>query len=280
MTAAAPARFVRRDASRGVHWLREAYARLSAQRLPWLLLLMLYYLLLGLVDLVPVVGGVVAPLLKPVFAVGFLAAAWTQERGGTPELKLLFRGFTANVPALLAIGVVFVGGAGLALLATALVDGGKTLDLLSGKLKPDEAAFATGEVQLAMLFAAVCATPVVLAIWFAPALVVFQGFGPVRALATSLRCCLANWRAVSVYGLMLFFYGGVVPGIVTGLVAMVAPRDLAFTVALLVLMPYFFLFVATLHISDYVSYRDLFHADEPADAAGAPPDAPPGDQAG
>jgi hypothetical protein len=70
---------------------------------------------------------------------------------------------------------------------------------------------------------------------------------------------------------MLFFYGGVVPGIVTGLIALVAPRDLAFTVALLTLMPYFFLFVATLHISDYVSYRDLFHADEsPADADAAP----------
>jgi hypothetical protein len=262
VTAVAPVPFARRDASRGVYWLREAYARLSAHRLPWLLLLMLYYLLLGLVDLVPLVGGIAAPLLKPVFAVGFLAAAWTQERGGAPELKLLFRGFSANVLVLLAIGVVFVGGVGLALLSTSLVDGGKTLDLLSGKLKPDEATFATGEVQLAMLFAAVCATPVVLAIWFAPALVVFQGCGPVRALATSLRCCLVNWRPVGVYGLMLFFYGGVVPGIVTGLIALVAPRDLAFTVALLLLMPYFFLFVATLHISDYVSYRDLFHADE------------------
>jgi len=268
VTAAPPAIFARRDASRGVYWLREAYSRLSAHRLPWLLLLMLYYLLLGLVDLVPLIGGIAAPLLKPVFAVGFLAAAWTQERGGAPELKLLFRGFSANVPALLAIGVVFVGGVGLALLSTSLVDGGKTLDLLSGKLKPDEAAFATGEVQLAMLFAAVCATPVVLAIWFAPALVVFQGCGPGRALATSLRCCLVNWRPVSVYGLMLFFYGGVVPGIVTGLIALVAPRDLAFTVALLALMPYFFLFVATLHISDYVSYRDLFHADESTHDAG------------
>jgi hypothetical protein len=27
-------------------------------------------------------------------------------------------------------------------------------------------------------------------------------------------------------------------------------------------MPYLFLFIATLHISDYVSYRDIFHADE------------------
>jgi hypothetical protein len=34
-------------------------------------------------------------------------------------------------------------------------------------------------------------------------------------------------------------------------------------------MPYIFLFIATLHISDYVSYRDIFHADDKA------PDEPP-----
>ena len=30
----------------------------------------------------------------------------------------------------------------------------------------------------------------------------------------------------------------------------------------LLVVPYLFAFVATLHISDYVSYRDVFHGDE------------------
>ena len=34
-------------------------------------------------------------------------------------------------------------------------------------------------------------------------------------------------------------------------------------VALFVVVPYLFTLVAALHISDYVSYRDLFHVDEP-----------------
>ena len=33
-------------------------------------------------------------------------------------------------------------------------------------------------------------------------------------------------------------------------------------VALFVVVPYLFAFVATLHISDYVSYREVFHSDE------------------
>jgi hypothetical protein len=42
---------------------------------------------------------------------------------------------------------------------------------------------------------------------------------------------------------------------------------------MLLLMPYLFLFIATLHISDFVSYRDIFHVDEPPATGdvGSPP---------
>jgi hypothetical protein len=254
--------FERLPALRGAKWLRDAYAMLSLARLPWLMLLLLYYLVLGIIDFIPYLGQLAAPILKPVFAVGFLAAAWSQERGGTPEPKQLFVGFRSNLWALLPLGLVLVLGITLAVLGTALVDDGKLLDALAGKIKVDDALLADQQVQLAMLFAAACALPVMLALWFAPALVVFQDCSAWLALRTSLVAAVANWRPISVYGLLVFFYGGVVPGIVTTLITLVAPASLAFAIALLVLLPYLFLFVATLHISDYVSYRDIFHRDE------------------
>jgi len=265
--------FTRHDAGRGALWLKDAYGMLSLHRVPWLMLLLLYYLVLGIVDLVPYIGQLTVPILKPVFAVGFLAAAWTQERGGTPELRLLFQGFRSNLRALLPLGVFLLVGITIAVLATALVDGGQLVDVLSGRAKLDENTLASGRVQFAMLFAAVCALPVLLAMWFAPALIVFQDCGAARALATSLRAALANWRPMAVYGLLLFFYGGVVPTVATLLISAVLPESIALVVALFVLMPYLFLFIATLHISDYVSYRDIFHVDEPPtpDGAGAGP---------
>ncbi len=117
----------------GAAWLRDAYRMVSGARLPWLLLLFLYYLVLGLIDLVPFVGQIAAPMLKPVFAVGFLAAAWSQERGGTPEPKQLFQGFRSNLWALIPLGAFLVIGITLAVLGTAMVDDGKLLDVLSGK---------------------------------------------------------------------------------------------------------------------------------------------------
>ncbi len=264
MSAVAPAAipFARRNAAHGALWLRRAFTMLWQHRIRWLLLLLTYYVIIVSIDLVPIVGAFVAPLLKPVFAVGFLAAAWSQERGVPPSLGQLFRGFRSDLRALLPLGAVFVAGMTAAVVATSFVDGGKLLEVLAGATRPDE-AFATGaEVQLAMLFGALCAVPVLLALWFAPALVVFQDCGAGRALATSLRAALANWRPIAVYGVLLFFYGGVLPGAVAAVIAALAPRDAASAMLVLLLLPYLALLIATLHISDYVSYRDVFHPDE------------------
>lgn len=270
--------FTRHDARHGALWLRDAYAMLSAYRGTWLLLLLVYYIVVGIVDVIPLIGQFGLPLLKPVFAVGFLAAAWNQERGQRPQVQHLFQGFRSNLWALLPIGAFLLVGVSLSILATSLVDDGKLLEVLSGRTRLDESVIASAEVQAAMLFAALLATPIVMALWFAPGLVVFHDCSAGVALVTSLRASLANWKPIAVYGLLVFAFGGLLPALVTGLIAAVVPQEFAMVVAVAFLMPYVFLFVATLHVSDYVSYRDVFHAGEQlAEGAGAPgPGAPAG----
>ena len=260
--------FARRDARNGIVWIKRAYTMFRAAPLRWLLLLFSYYLLIGLLEFGPLqaVGQFVAPLLKPVFAVGFLAAAWSQERGIAPRFEHLFRGFRSNLLALVPLGAVFLVGITLAVIATALVDDGRLMALMSGAEKPTEEALASGPVQLAMLFGAACAMPSLLALWFAPALVVFNDAGAVRALGTSLRAAIANWRPIGVYCLAVFVLGGVLP-IFALSIAHLFGDAVAGIVALFVVVPYLFTLVAALHISDYVSYRDLFHADEPPPGA-------------
>lgn len=274
MSEPAPAAipFARRNAAHGVMWLRQAFAMLWAHRMRWLLLLLTYYFLILAIDLVPYVGPFIAPLLKPVFAVGFLAAAWSQERGEAPAIRHLFAGFRANLRALLLLGLVFVIGMTVAIFATWLIDDGKLIAAMSGRTEIDEAFLADGDVETAMLFGALCALPVLLALWFAPALVVFQDCSAGRALATSLRAAMANGRPIAVYALLIFFYGGVLPALVAKIIAAMMPLEIAKSVVVTALLPYLALLVATLHISDYVSYRDLFHPDE----SPAPPDAPGG----
>jgi hypothetical protein len=276
--------FTRYEGRRGIEWLRESYRMFSQHRLGWISMLAGYYTALLVIDVVPIVGVLVAPMLKPVLSVGFLAAAWTQERGGRPAVRMLARGFGANLAALLPLGIIFVAGISIALAASALIDGGQLLEMLYGAAPAADAdptgaarsvqeTLATTRVQLAMLFGALCALPTILALWWAPALVVFQDAPLVAALSASLRAALANWRAALRYALGVFTLGAVVPTLVTTAIALVVPPPLNATIAALIVLPYLAFFVSTLHIADYVSYRDVFHAGEtlaPIAGGGAP----------
>jgi len=265
--------YMRLPARRGVVWLRQSYAMFAQHRLAWIGLLLAYYVLLLVVDALPWIGVFVAPMIKPVLSVGFLAAAWTQERGGKPAIGMVFRGFGANLRALLPLGIVFIVGISIALGATALIDGGQLLDLLYGAAPaadndPSAAArhvqqtLGSARVEWAILFGALCALPTLMALWWAPALVVFQDAGLATALRSSLRAAAANWRAAARYAIGVFVLGAIVPSLITALLALLVPPPLNATIAALVVLPYVAFFVATLHISDYVSYRDVFHPDE------------------
>ena len=78
----------------------------------------------------------------------------------------------------------------------------------------------------------------------------------------SLRAALANWRPVVRYALSVFVFGGLVPTLVGTVVALVVPAPAGRAIALGLMLPYELCFVATLHIADYVSYRNVFHSDE------------------
>lgn len=258
--------FTRHPARHGMLWLTQAWRMFNQHRLAWVVLLMAYYLIMLSTRAIPLVGPWAMTIIKPVLAVGLLAAAWNQERGKSPELRLILQGFRANLWALLPIGVFFVLGMTAAVFASSLVDGGKLIEFITSSTAASEAeiaaALADPQLQFGMLFSALLSLPVLVSTWWAPALIVFQDAGPGTALLTSLRAAFANWKPLVVYGLGVFFYGVILPGLAVSALALVLPPAFGQVVVLAALLPYLMFFAATLHISDYVSYRDVFHADE------------------
>lgn len=257
--------YTRYPARQGMVWLRSAYEMFSRQRAGWVLLVVGYFLVLFVLRAIPYIGPYAMTVLKPVFAVGLLAAAWNQERGGAPRAQHLFQGFRANLWALLMIGAFFVAGITLAVFASSLVDGGKLLELMAnGAQSEDELVTALSDprIELAMLFSVLLSLPIVVATWWAPALVVFQDASATAALAASVRAAIANWKALVVYALAVFLYAGVIPAVCIKLVALVVPPPVMQLLIIALLLPYSLFFAATLHVSDYVSYRDVFHAGE------------------
>ena len=261
--------FVRQPGPRGILWLRQAFRMFQAARGQWLSLLLAFYLLQLGVGLIPYAGPIAMMVLRPVFTVGFLAAAWTQERGGVPSIGHLGRGFRANLGALIPIGVFLLLGTLLAVLASIPFDGGALVEALKSAEPADE-ALPNAQIQLGMLASIVFALPVVAAAWFAPGLVVFNNCGAARALATSLKAVLTNWKPLGVYALVVALYGAVFPAIGIALIAAVLPPVAARIAVALTIVPYVFVFITVQTISDYVSYRDIFHSEEGARPVDSP----------
>ena len=262
--------FVRLGAARGWFWLVRAHALFAGARLYWLLLIMGYWLITIMLTVVPFVGVAFATLLKPVFAVGFLAAAWSQERGEAPHLSRLFAGFRSNVRALLPLGVVYAAGIALALAISSAMDGGALMRLVLLGEAPEGNVMAIPGIQSAIGLAGLCAVPTLLALWFAPALIVFQDQPTFTALGLSLRAALSNIGAVAIYAMSVFLFWVVIPGIIISMSAVLFGETGAlFGVALAT--PITLSVVAVIHVADYVVYRDLFHHGEAVAATGDMP---------
>ncbi len=271
--------FTRHPARQGMVWLTRAWRMFNQHRLAWIVLLLGYYLLLLFTRAIPFIGPWAMTIIKPVLAVGLLAAAWNQELGKTPALSQIMQGFRANLWALLPIGLFFMLGMTAAVFASSLVDGGKLIEFITASADATEEdvarALADPQLQFGMMFSALLSVPVLVSTWWAPALIVFQDAGPGRALLASMRAAFANWRPLLIYGLGMFFYGVVVPGLVVSALRVMLPPAVGQVIVLALLLPYLSFFAATLHISDYVSYRDVFHTDETLAPPSSPPSAPP-----
>jgi uncharacterized membrane protein len=212
-------------ASQGLQWVTAGF-RLY-RRNP-LLLSAAFGLLFGMVmalGLIPVVGSALSELASPLMVAGFMAAYRALDRGNELELPHFLAGVQGPVAALMTVGAVQLLGAlliGMVMRqmgfdAQALMDaaqkGGSPADM-QAILNQSMPAVFTG----LLLF-----TPLIMATWFAPALILFGGARPAIALGVSLRAVAKNWAAMLVNGLVLgavLFVAALVPFLLGLLVAM------------------------------------------------------------
>ena len=82
---------------------------------------------------------------------------------------------------------------------------------------------AMNQAMPAVMTGMLLLTPLIMAIWFAPALILFGNARPGQALLISLRAVAKNWLAITVNGLalgMVLFVSALIPFLLGLLVAM------------------------------------------------------------
>lgn len=237
---AAPTAFkgVSRDVEPGacVDWLHRGWSMFLANPGVWIGSTMLLLVILMAISIVPLFGQIAAHLLAPLFGAGMVQIARHLEAGRQPEVSDLFAGFRHNAGQLVMVGVLFAAGIfGLAFIAFLLVSGGVIGGVVTGKIAG--LSIALGGVMLAGLVVLVLSVPVIMATWFAPALVFFHDMKPAAAMRASFDAGAKNWLAMVIFGIFL----------IVSLFFAMLPLGLG----LLLLLPIFSGAV-------YASYRDIF----------------------
>ncbi len=256
----------RLPAIRGWNWIVEGFSLFRTNPALLTFLVFGYWLTLVFLNLVPLLGVVLAPLCVPALSVGVMNGCRALEREAQNGFGLLFSGFRKNRNVLLVLGAVYLVGSLAVFAGSALVDGGALMGIMMAGQQPPEDLLQSDELMLALQVTLILMVPLLMAFWFAPLLAAWEDMPAVKALFFSFIACARNWRPFVVYGLGVAFISAILPGIVLGIVG-AASAPLLRMVAVAMSLPLLFVFVPTLFASFYVSYRDVFvRTDEAADA--------------
>ena len=226
-------------AARGWNWLSEGWTQFKAAPGLWIGIVVVFVVILFALAMIPFLGPVAQNLLMPVFMGGIALGCRAIDDGSGLQFNHLFEGFKSHFGTLVAVGALYLAGFIAVLVVVMMIFGAGMAALFIGcGQQPDVAQTgAVIGVLLAVLVAVALSLPLVMAVWFAPALVVFHGLGAVDAMKQSFTGCLRNVLPFLVYGIVGFLFA-VVASIPLGLGWLVLGPMLASSV--------------------YTAYRDIY----------------------
>jgi hypothetical protein len=233
--------FARRtvDAGRGVAWWSEAWALFMKNLGMWLAFGVIVLIGSVVLGLIPLIGGLAVALVLQVIAGGWLLSARKAESGQPLEIPDLFSGFKDKLGPLMVLGALAAVGGLIIGVVMFVMGGGAMFGMMAGAGARSAGGMMAGAAVglLAIVVGIGLGFVLGMALWFAPALVVFRGSAPMDAMKASWSASLANMFAFVVFGL-LWIIAAVLASIPFGL-------------GWLLLMPLTMLAM-------YCSYKDIF----------------------
>ena len=226
-------------AGRGSAWWSGGWGLFREATGLWIGITVVLLIVIMLTNLIPVVGSLAVNIFMPVISGGLMLGCRSLEDGEGLTFGHLFAGFQKNFSQLALVGLLYLVGVVVIVLGVFALGlgGGIGAAMMGGKVGAG-AAFST--IMLAVLLGLGLGVPLVMSMWFAPALVMLNDLAAIPAMKLSFQGSLRNMMPFLLYGIIGF------------VLAIVASIPLA--LGWLVLAP-------TMICSTYVSYKEIFVAE-------------------
>ncbi len=230
----------RSPAGHGSKWIGQGWQLFKVRFGLWIAMFIVMGAMFMGLGLLPIIGFL-ASAAYPLFFGGWMIASDRAKHQGEVRFEDLFAGFSLHFRPLAITGLLYLGATLVVMVIaglTAVVMGGSMMAVFTA----DPGASIGVAFLVAFLVYMALFVPVLMAIWFAPALIVFHAIEPIESMKLSFKACLLNIPAFLLYGLL---------GMVLIILGAI-PLLLGWLVVYPVLM-----------ISTYPAYRDLFLAEDP-----------------
>lgn len=219
-------------AGHGASWVSSAFSNHFKESPGAWIGAIVVFLLLSMIPLI----NLIMVFLMPVFVGGLMLGARAQDEGEGFQFNALFRGFSRNTGQLILLNVLLIIGTILIMIVSNVLIGGSVAML--GGIEPNGGTLPPATILLPMLVMLLLYLPLMMAYWFAPALIAIDNISALSAMKLSFVGCLKNIVPFLIYGILLL------------VLMFVAAIPLG--LGLLVVIP-------VMYASMYTAYRDIYY---------------------
>lgn len=204
----------------GWRWVARGFWHFRQNPFAWVAAMVIWMVIAVIVSMIPLLGSLAVTLFSPVVVAGFMIGAEFQDRGEDFRIGHLFAGFSSNLGQLVLAGVLYLVGMILCATAMGVMMGGMFAMLggMSGMEEPADpemiaAIMSSPTMILSLLVGLGLMIPVMMAYWFAPALIALEGVSAIYAMKQSFVGCLKNVLPFLLYGIvgMVLLFLGALP---------------------------------------------------------------------
>jgi len=191
-------------------WVGEGWTLFAKSPGIWIVNVIIFLLLAIGLSIIPL-GGIVSNLFTPVIIAGLMLGCRSLDEGGELRVDHLFAGFKKNTGQLVLVGLLTMVATFVivivavimmvAMFGTAMMQSFGDQDAIVRFLA--DRGWMMGLLFVLVILALM--VPVLMAYWFAPALVVFHDLEAIAAMKQSFMGCLRNIGPFLLYGIVFFF---------------------------------------------------------------------------